>query len=302
MHNTVAALANDWFSTFWNQWHTLVRIALILLGAIVGRWILMLVVKRVVRSVEAGSRVKLKLANPFGGDISPLANARLIQRTRTMASVLNNFITWTIFVLALSAVLSELGVAVGALAAGAGLLGAGIGFGAQSLIKDLISGLFIVGEDQFGVGDNVNLGEISGSVESVGLRVTQVRDIDGVLWYVRNGEILRVGNHSQGWSRAVVDVALDYSTDVDTAKRVIEEAAGRVASEPENTEKVLGEPTLAGIQVLSGDQIVVRVIQQVKFGKADDLAIALRAELKKSLDAAGIQLATTKQSIFLSTK
>ena len=302
MLSTLTAMANDWFSTFWNQWHTLVRIVLILLGAVIGRWVLMLVVKRVVRSVEAGSRVKLKLANPFGGEISPLANARLIQRTRTMASVLNNFITWTVFVLALTAVLSELGVAVGALAAGAGLLGAGIGFGAQSLIKDLISGLFIVGEDQFGVGDSVNLGEISGTVESVGLRVTQVRDIDGVLWYVRNGEILRVGNHSQGWSRAVVDIALDYSTDVDAAKRVIEEAAGRVASEPGNTEKVIGEPTVAGIQVLSGDQVVVRVVQKVKFGKADDLAIELRSELKKSLDAAAIQLASSKQSIFLSTK
>lgn len=302
MHSTLSAMANDWFTTFWSQWHTLVRIALIILGAIIGRWILMLVVKRVVRSVEAGSRVKLKLANPFGGEISPLANARLIQRTRTMASVLNNFITWTIFILVLTAVLSELGVALGALAAGAGLLGAGIGFGAQSLIKDLISGLFIVGEDQFGVGDSVNLGEISGTVESVGLRVTQVRDIDGVLWYVRNGEILRVGNHSQGWSRAVVDVALDYNTDVDAAKRVIEDAAGKVASEPGNTEKVIGEPTVVGIQVLSGDQVVVRVVQQVKFGKADDLAIGLRTELKRSLDASGIKLATTKQSIFLSTK
>jgi len=302
MQSAVSAVATDWFATFWNHWHVLIRVLLIILGSVVGRWVLMIVVKRVVSSIEAGSRVKLKLSNPFGGDISPLANARLVQRTRTMASVLNNFITWTIFVLALTAILSELGVAVGALAAGAGLLGAGIGFGAQSLIKDLISGLFIVGEDQFGVGDSVNLGEISGSVESVGLRVTQVRDVDGVLWYVRNGEILRVGNHSQGWSRAVVDIALDYSTDVDTAKQVIENAAGRVASEPGNTEKVLGEPTVVGLQVLTGDQLVVRVVQKVKFGKADDLAIALRTELKKALDGAGIQLATTKQSIFLSTK
>ena len=302
MQNAVTAAATDWFTTFWGQWHTLIRVLLIILGSVIGRWVLMLVVKRIVKSIEAGSRVKLKVSNPFGGDISPLANARLIQRTHTMASVLNNFITWTIFILALSAILSELGVAVGALAAGAGLLGAGIGFGAQSLIKDLISGLFIVGEDQFGVGDSVNLGEISGSVESVGLRVTQVRDVDGVLWYVRNGEILRVGNHSQGWSRAVVDIALDYNNDIEAAKRVIEQAAGTVASDPDNTEKVLGEPSVVGIQVLSGDQVVIRVVQKVKFGKADDLAIGLRTELKKSLDAAGIQLASSRQSIFLSTK
>lgn len=299
---TVTTVANDWFGAFWTQWHTLIRIVLMLVFAVIGRWILLLVVRRVVRSIEAGSRVKLKLAPQFGGEISPLTNARLVQRTKTMASVLNNFITWTIVILTVTAILSELGVAVGALAAGAGLLGAGIGFGAQSLIKDLISGLFIVAEDQYGVGDSVNLGEISGTVESVGLRVTQIRDVDGILWYVRNGEIIRVGNHSQGWSRALVDVALEYNTDVDAARRIIEEAAGKVASEPENTAKVLGAPEVFGIQVLTGDQLVIRVVQKVKFGKADDLAHGMRNELKRALDAAGIQLASAKQTIFVSTK
>lgn len=301
MH-AVTTVASDWFAAFWNQWHTLIRILLMLVFAVLGRWVLMLIVRRVVRSIEAGSRVKLKVSPHFGGEISPLANARLVQRTKTMGSVLNNFITWTIAILTITAILSELGVAVGALAAGAGLLGAGVGFGAQSLIKDLISGLFIVAEDQYGVGDSVNLGEISGTVESVGLRVTQIRDVEGILWYVRNGEIIRVGNHSQGWSRALVDVALDYNTDVDAARRIIEEAAGRAASEPENTAKVLGAPEVFGIQLLSGDQVVIRVVQKVKVGKADDLAQALRTELKRSLDSAGISLASSRQTLFVSTK
>lgn len=300
MH-ALATTSVTWFDTFWAQWHTLVRIVLILVGAAIGRWLLLVVVSRTVKSIEAGSRIKLKTGNHFGGEISPLANARLVQRTKTMASVLNNFITWTVVIVTISAVLSELGVAVGALAAGAGLLGAGVGFGAQSLIKDLISGLFIVAEDQYGVGDSVNTGEISGTVEAVGLRVTQVRDADGILWYVRNGEILRVGNHSQGWSRAIVDVAIDYSADFGHAKQVIEDAAGIVASEPGNTEKVLGEPTIVGMTDINGDSMVIRVVQKVKFGKADDLAVALRAQLKHSLDSAGIKLASTKQSIFLST-
>jgi len=300
--NSVTNLASDWFTLFWNQWHTPVRILLIILGAIVGRWVLMLLVARLVKSIEASSRLKLKVTNHIAQELSPIANARLVQRTRTMGSVLNNFITWTMVVLALTMILSELGVAIGALAAGAGLVGAGIGFGSQSLIKDLISGLFIVAEDQYGVGDSVNLGEISGAVESVGLRVTQVRDVDGVLWYVRNGEIIRVGNHSQGWSRAVVDVALDYSVDLENAKKIIEDAASEVASAPGNTELVLGEPNVWGVHILNGDQVVIRVVQKTKFGKSDDIARDLREAFKTHLDKAGVSLASSKQNIFVSNK
>jgi len=298
----VNSLAAAWISSFWATWHTPVRILCIVIGALIVRWVAMVMVRRVVRSIEAGSRVKLRLHTQLVGEISPLANARLVQRTKTMGSVLNNFITWSVMILALTMILSELGVAIGALAAGAGLIGAGIGFGSQSLIKDLISGLFIVAEDQYGVGDTVNLGEISGTVETVGLRVTQVRDADGILWYVRNGEIIRVGNHSQGWSRAIVDVALDYAVSVDAAKAVIESAASRVSTEPENTEKVLGAPEVWGIQLLSGDQYVIRVVQKVKFGKADDLARALRSTIKAQLDEAGLSMATTKPAVFVATK
>lgn len=295
---TLASTANDWFALFWNQWHVLIRVVLIALGALIVRWLLMLSVRRIVRSIEAGANIRNKVVDHIVTEVSPVAKARVIQRTRTMASVFNNLVTWTVVTLAVTMILSELGVAVGALAAGAGLLGAGIGFGAQSLVKDLISGLFIVLEDQYGVGDSVNLGEISGTVEAVGLRITQVRDSDGVLWYVRNGEIIRVGNHSQGWARAVVDVALDYNVNLDSAKSVIEETAGQVASSPENTAKVIGTPEVWGVHSLSGDEIVIRVVQKVKAGKSDELARDLRANLKKSLDQAGIALAS-KQAIYI---
>ena len=297
MH-AITATATDWFTAFWGQWHVLIRIVAILLGAVLARWILMFFVSRVVRSVEAGIAIRNKTVDHIVSELSPIARARVVQRTKTMASVLNNFITWTVVGFALTMVLSELGVAIGALAAGAGLVGAGIGFGAQSLIKDLISGLFIVVEDQYGVGDSVNLGEISGTVEGVGLRITQVRDADGVLWYVRNGEIIRVGNHSQGWARAVVDIALDYNVDVDKAKLAIEAVAAEVASEPQNTEKVIGVPDVWGVHALSGDELVIRVVQKVRAGKADDLARDLRTALKKRLDAEGIALAS-KQAIYI---
>jgi small conductance mechanosensitive channel len=131
----------------------------------------------------------------------------MILRAKTLGSVLSNFITWSIYVIAVTMLLSELGVAVGALIAGAGILGAALGFGAQNIVRDLLSGLFIVFEDQYGIGDSVDLGEASGVVESVGLRITQLRDAKGTLWYVRNGEILRVGNMSHKKNSATAKVS-----------------------------------------------------------------------------------------------
>lgn len=181
--------AAHWIATVWQEWSTLIRIVLILIGAVILRSLLLVSVRKVVKGIVSG-------ANNKSGTTGALAQARLVQRAKTMGSVLGNLITWTVYTIAVTMLLSELGVAVGALIAGAGIIGAALGFGAQNLVRDLLSGLFIVLEDQYGVGDKVDLGEASGTVENVGLRVTQLRDSKGTLWYVRNGEILRVGNSS----------------------------------------------------------------------------------------------------------
>jgi small conductance mechanosensitive channel len=182
----------QWLQTAWHDWSTLIRIVLIIIGAIVLRAILLVSVKRIVRGITSGAK-----KNGNGKALAVSLNPeRLVLRAKTLGSVLSNFITWSIYIIAGTMLLSELGVAVGALIAGAGILGAALGFGAQNIVRDLLSGLFIVFEDQYGIGDKVDLGEASGVVESVGLRITQVRDTKGTLWYVRNGEILRVGNLS----------------------------------------------------------------------------------------------------------
>ena len=184
----------QWIQSAWQDWSTLIRIVLIVLGAAVLRAVLLVSVKRVVKSISTGAK---KNSSTSSKAISVAINAeRLVLRATTLGSVLSNFITWSIYIIAGTMLLSELGVAVGALIAGAGILGAALGFGAQNIVRDLLSGLFIVFEDQYGIGDSVDLGEASGIVESVGLRITQVRDAKGTLWYVRNGEILRVGNSS----------------------------------------------------------------------------------------------------------
>ncbi len=272
---------------FWNEWNTPIVIILILVGGVVARAILIASLRRVVRKVVDGVKE----------GSSPLAKARVKARTNTIGSVLSNLITWTVTVVVISAILGELGIAVGAIIAGAGILGAAVGFGAQSLVRDLISGLFILFEDQYGVGDQVDLGQASGVIESVGLRVTQVRDVEGTLWYVRNGEVLRVGNKSQGWSRVVLDIAFDYSVSIDKATAVISAAAAKV--EKVFSEQIIGKPEVWGVQNITGDQFVIRLTQQVTPNSGDELARALRVEIKSAVDKAKLQLASEATQIFV---
>ena len=288
-----------WLIDFWVNWQPLIRVVAISIAALSLRLILLISVKRVVTGIVSGANGKSSNALKLRIESSPLAKERVVQRAQTMGSVLSNFITWGVAIIAVSMVLSELGVAVGALIAGAGILGAALGFGAQSLVRDLISGLFIVFEDQYGVGDTVDLGQATGVVESVGLRVTQIRDVSGTLWYVRNGEVLRVGNQSQGWSRVVLDVPLAYSVNTAKALATISAAMQKVAKDKNFKDVVIGEPEVWGLESLSGEQLVFRAIQQVKPDHGDQVARALRLEIKSQLDDAKIQLANTKQPIYL---
>ena len=180
------------FSEVLRQWSIPINILVVLIVAVIAKAILSAATRRVVRTVIGGvSKVQRADVDAV------LAEQRLAARTKTIASVLDNFATWVITITAVVMVLSELGVNVGALIAVSTVVGAAIGFGAQTLVKDLISGLFIVFEDQYGVGDRVQLDGVTGVVERVGLRVTEVRDEEAVLWFIRNGEILKVGNFSQ---------------------------------------------------------------------------------------------------------
>ena len=169
-------------------------------------------------------------------------------------------------------------------------------------MRDLLSGLFIIFEDQFGVGDSVDLGEVKGSIENVGLRVTQVRDVHGVLWYVRNGEIIRVGNHSQGWSRIVLDIPLAYTAKVDKARDLILQAATELTKDAKFAKKVIGKPEVWGIENLAGDQIVIRLVQEVGPEHSDLITRELRERIKAKLDGAKISLAASQIFVGKATK
>ncbi len=281
-----------WMTSFYADWGPLLRITFSAVAALVIRGLLQLAINRVVESVTNSVRKIEGLSK----EASPLAQARLLQRTKTIASVLGNLATWGLAFTVISIALTEAGVSPGAIVAGAGILGAGLGFGAQSLVKDLISGLFIVFEDQYGVGDSVDLGQAEGVVESVGLRVTQVRDLEGTLWFVRNGEIMRVGNQSQGWARAVIDVAIEYQTDISLAQDALAKAAKSIDG------KAVGEPEIWGIHTLSGDQVVLRLVQKTKPEDKDDVARSLRHAVKVEFDKANIKLATGTNAIYVNVK
>ncbi len=284
-----------WINEVFGEWGFAVRIGLIVIGLLVLRWILLVFIKRIVTTVTSGVKKREGAADTKALDASPLARARTVQRARTIGLVLSNLLTAGLTISAAIAILSELGIAIGALAAGAGILGAALGFGAQSLVKDFLAGLFIVVEDQYGVGDFVDLGTAIGIVESIGLRVTQVRDLEGTVWYVRNGEILRVGNQSQGWSRIILDLPLAYDSDLDKAKKVLEAAAAKLTETPGLKTGLIGKAEVWGIQALAGEGVVFRLVQQVRPSKKDALSRALRLEVKKALDKAGVKLSVPDQ-------
>jgi small conductance mechanosensitive channel len=187
-------------------------------------------------------------------------------------------------------ILGELGVALGPLIAGAGIAGVALGFGAQSLVKDFISGTFMLIEDQYGVGDIIDAGEASGTVEAVSLRTTRLRDVNGTVWHIPNGNILRIGNMSQQWARALLDVSLATDTDVDHAQDVIKRVADSVWNDPDWHGEILEEPEVWGVERLGPDAIVIRLVVKTKPAEQFTVMRELRRRLLEAFAAEGVEL------------
>jgi moderate conductance mechanosensitive channel len=185
------------------------------------------------------------------------------------------------------------------LIAGAGIAGVALGFGAQSLVKDCISGLFMLLEDQFGIGDVVDLGEAVGTVEAISLRATVLRGVDGTVWHVPNGEVQRVGNKSQLWSVALVDVPVAYDTDLAAAREVILHCAQEVAAHDEWSAVVLEPPQLLGVEALAADGVTIRVTVKTKPGSQWALQRELREAFKRALHEAGIEIPFPQRTIWV---
>jgi moderate conductance mechanosensitive channel len=169
-----------------------------------------------------------------------------------------------------------------------------IGFGSQNLVRDFISGIFMLMEDQYGVGDVVDAGPATGTVEGVGLRTTRLRDVNGTLWHIPNGEIRRVGNRSQGWARALVDLEVAYSTDLDAATRTIERVAQELDADDRWAARLLEQPEVWGVEELGPDGIRVRLVAKTRPLEQWKVARELRARLKVAFDQAGIEVSARK--------
>ena len=274
------------FEEFLTQWSLVISVSAIIIGAIVVRVLLRIATKRAVKTIVAG----VNRAQKDDRLDAVMVAQRLAQRTKTIASVLDNFTTWAITITALVMVLSEFGVNVGALIAVSTVLGAAIGFGSQSLVKDLLSGIFIVFEDQYGVGDWVDLDGVSGEVERVGLRVTEVRDIHGTLWFVRNGEILKVGNSSQEWAASLLDFAFAYDNDVDKVESIIKETAQAMRKDQEWADIMTSEADVWGMQHVSGEQFILRTSVRTLPNQQWSVSRELRKRCKAAFDKQGITL------------
>jgi small conductance mechanosensitive channel len=279
---------NDFYNTFLGR---LATIALIIALSLLASWILRLVIRHVVARIVNGVKKGQNVQDTQALAASPLAAVRVVQRTRTLGTVLSNIVNVVIVIIAVILVVNTINKdIIGSFALLTAALGAGLGFGAQNIVKDVLNGLFMVMEDQLGVGDVVDLGPATGVVEAVGIRITQIRDVNGTLWFVRNGEILRVGNMSQGWARVIVDLAVPYDADVSAVQDRMFETAQSLASTPKWRSRVLEKPELWGMESISDDAIVLRIVLKTRTTAKDDVARELRARLKAALDEMDVKL------------
>jgi small conductance mechanosensitive channel len=238
------------------------------------------VLARALRAVAA------RVADLVQGEEGPLGERA--RRAQTLAGFLQRAAALFIFLIAFTMILRELGVDVVPIIAGAGLAGVALGFGAQNLIKDLIAGFLVLSEDQFRVGDVIRTAGVSGQVERITLRMTQVRDVEGVLHTVPNGEIKVVSNLTKEFSRVALDVGVSYGEDLDRVIKVLEGVARDLAGDPQFAKVILEPPRVLGVEALGESQVTLRLLAKTEPLRQWDVARELRKRIKTAFDREGI--------------
>ncbi len=252
------------------------KIALLVLAGFLLTRVAIRAVRRFVRTLHARS-------------LARTTSPRAQQRATTIGDVLSNLVLAAIWIVVVLLVLGELGLDLAPLVAGAGVVGVALGFGAQSLVRDFLSGLFIILEDQYGVGDVITVKDTTGTVEDVSLRVTRFRAVDGTVWYMPNGEIRGVGNASMEWSRALIDVVISHDNDTGAVARYVSEVTEAFAEEPAWDGIVLEPPEVLGLQAASAEGLTVRVAVKTAPGEQYAVARDLRARISDRLRREGVR-------------
>jgi len=255
------------------------RIVIVLAAGILLLLLAKLAVRRMHRRLEAADSATQELS---------------LQRAATLTQAITYLVQIAVWTLTILVLLGEFDVNLGPLIAGAGIVGLALGFGAQSLVRDFLSGFFILLEDQFGVGDviEVSLGgqEVSGKVEKVSLRTTDVRAFDGTRHTIPNGNILMVGNRSRGWARVIVDVSVAYTEDIDRVREVLEELFQELREEPDLQGSFFSGPEVLGVEGVGEKDVVLRVTAEVRPTRKGSLERMLRQRIKERLDLRGISV------------
>ncbi|MBW8730581.1 MAG: mechanosensitive ion channel family protein [Terrabacter sp.] len=258
---------------------------------VVARWVLHRLIDRVVTTATSRRAEHLARIPGAGRALQAVgvANVRHVQRTETVGALLKSITTFVVYGITALTVMSLVGIPLGPMLASASVGGVALAFGAQSLVKDFLSGVFMIVEDQYGVGDVIDTGEVVGTVENVSLRVTQLRDAGGMTWYVRNGEIIRIGNKTQGWSTAIVDVPIAYDQDVETAITVIRDVVGVMDDDDAFKDILLEEPNVVGVESIAGGVITIRIVAKTVANEQFGVQREMRERVKAAFDRAGVR-------------
>jgi small-conductance mechanosensitive channel len=274
-HNrTAAELVKVWLA---QPVSVVLRIVFVLLVAVLIRIVAHRLIKRITaRAARAGANGKSDAAHMLLGE-------RRRQRATALGSILRNAASVLIFGIAAVTIAGDLGLNLAPVLASAGVLGLAIGFGAQSLVRDFLAGIFMLLEDQYGVGDVIDSGYATGTVEAVSLRVTTLRDVNGVVWYVRNGTINRIGNESQGWARAVIDFPVAYGQDLPEVRRIMKETAAEMWEEERWRDVITEEPEVWGVEAVYSDAVVMRLVARTLPLRQWEVGRELRERLKNAM-------------------
>ncbi|MEU8571160.1 mechanosensitive ion channel domain-containing protein [Streptomyces pathocidini] len=282
-----AAQAAGWVQENWSLWLSIgLRILLIITIALVLRTLVRRAITKLITRMNRTAQAVDGTA--LGGLLVNVERRR--QRSEAIGSVLRSVASFVILGTAALMVLSALDINLAPLLASAGVAGVALGFGARNLVTDFLSGVFMILEDQYGVGDTIDAGVASGEVIEVGLRVTKLRGDEGEIWYVRNGEVKRIGNLSQGWATASVDVQVRSDEDLDRVREVLEETGGAMAKEEPWNERLWGPVEVMGLDMVTLDAMVIRTQAKTMPGKSLGVERELRWRIKRAFDEAGIRI------------
>jgi len=272
-----------------------IQVVATIVVALVFRRVLHHAIDRLTRSSADGKvprilvPLKERAAHSTFWESSGLISERRRQRAETIGSVLKSAVSFLVFVLSFLVILDLIGLNLLPFVATTSIVGVALGFGAQNIVKDFLAGMFMILEDQYGVGDVIDLKEASGTVEAVGLRTTRLRDIEGTVWYVRNGEIIRVGNQSQQYAQVVLDIPIATGDNVATATAAIEAAALELYDDDAWLPRFIGAPEVLGIESITREETVIRLVARVKPLEQWRVARELRGRIVTKFDEAALR-------------